>query len=84
MAASGAPFWDAHRHGNRLMVQKKRTRLSKEGRRSQLLDTTATIIEDMGFSGFTMETLAKVAGVSNPLVYKYFDSRQEIFKELLR
>jgi AcrR family transcriptional regulator len=30
-----------------------------------------------------METLAKAAGVSNPLVYKYFDSRQEIFKELL-
>jgi AcrR family transcriptional regulator len=65
------------------MAQKTRTRLSKEGRRSQLLDTTAAIIEDLGFSGFTMETLAKTAGVSNPLVYKYFDSRQEIFKELL-
>ena len=83
MEASGAPFWDAHRDGDRLMIQKKRARLSKEGRRSQLLDTTAAIIEDMGFAGFTMETLAKVAGVSNPLVYKYFDSRQEIFKELL-
>jgi AcrR family transcriptional regulator len=65
------------------MTQKPRTRLSKEGRRSQLLDTAAAIIEDMGFAGFTMETLAKAAGVSNPLVYKYFDSRQEIFKELL-
>ena len=65
------------------MAQKPRTRLSKEGRRSQLLDTAAAIIEDMGFAGFTMETLAKAAGVSNPLVYKYFDSRQEIFKELL-
>jgi AcrR family transcriptional regulator len=65
------------------MAQKPRTRLSKEGRRSQLLDTAAAIIEDMGFAGFTMETLAKAAGVSNPLVYKYFDSRREIFKELL-
>ncbi len=65
------------------MAQKPRTRLSKEGRRSQLLDTAAAIIEDMGFAGFTMEKLAKAAGVSNPLVYKYFDSRQEIFKELL-
>lgn len=65
------------------MAQKPRTRLSKEGRRSQLLDRAAAIIEDMGFAGFTMETLAKAAGVSNPLVYKYFDSRQEIFKELL-
>ena len=65
------------------MAQKPRTRLSREGRRSQLLDTAAAIIEDMGFAGFTMETLAKAAGVSNPLVYKYFDSRQEIFKELL-
>jgi AcrR family transcriptional regulator len=83
LTAFDAPFWGANRHGNRLMAQKTRTRLSKEGRRSQLLDTTAAIIEDLGFSGFTMETLAKTAGVSNPLVYKYFDSRQEIFKELL-
>lgn len=83
MTEFDAPFWGANRHGNRLMTQKTRTRLSKEGRRSQLLDTTAAIIEDLGFSGFTMETLAKTAGVSNPLVYKYFDSRQEIFKELL-
>lgn len=65
------------------MAQKPRTRLSKEGRRLQLLDAAANIIEDQGFAGFTMEALAQKADVSNPLIYKYFDSRREIFEELL-
>ena len=30
-----------------------------------------------------MEALAKEAGVSNPLVYKYFDTRHELMQELL-
>ena len=30
-----------------------------------------------------METLAKEAGVSNPLIYKYFDTRLALLQELL-
>lgn len=36
-----------------------------------------------GLSKFTMEALATEAGVSNPLVYKYFDTRLELLQELL-
>ena len=56
------------------MNSKKRIRLSPEGRRNQLLDSARDLIQDQGFSGFTMEALATAAGVSNPLVYKYFDT----------
>lgn len=61
----------------------KRTRLSPEDRRTQLLDRTRDLIQVHGLSGFTMEALAKSAGVSNPLVYKYFDSRLALLQELL-
>ena len=64
------------------MNSKKRIRLSPEGRRNQLLDSARDLIQDQGFSGFTMEALASEAGVSNPLVYKYFDTRLELLQEL--
>jgi AcrR family transcriptional regulator len=64
------------------MGGKKRTRLSPEDRRRQLLDSARDLIQERGFSGFTMEALATEAGVSNPLVYKYFDTRLELLQQL--
>ncbi len=49
----------------------------------QLLDSAATFIQEHGLSGFTMEALANEAGVSNPLIYKYFDTRLDLLQELL-
>ena len=61
----------------------KRRRLSPEDRRNQLLDCAQHIIVNKGLSTFTMELLATEAAVSNPLIYKYFDSRLQVLKELL-
>ncbi|MEH6559604.1 MAG: TetR/AcrR family transcriptional regulator [Oceanicoccus sp.] len=64
------------------MSGKKRTRLSPEVRRNQLLDSARDLLLNQGFSGFTMESLASEAGVSNPLIYKYFDTRLVLLQEL--
>ncbi len=61
----------------------RRTRLTPHHRRMQLLDCAQTIILERGLSSFTMEALAREAGVSNPLVYKYFATRLAILQELL-
>ncbi|MFT5691883.1 MAG: AcrR family transcriptional regulator [Oceanicoccus sp.] len=61
----------------------KRTRLSPADRHTQLLDVTQSLILEYGLNNFTMEALATAAGVSNPLVYKYFDTRLELFQTLL-
>ena len=61
----------------------KRTRLSPEIRREQLLDSAQKIISEHGLSSLTMEQVAKYARVSNPLVYKYFDTRLSMLQELL-
>lgn len=50
----------------------------------QLLDCAQVIIQERGLSSFTMEALAKQAGVSNPLIYKYFDTRIALLQELLQ
>lgn len=60
----------------------KRSRLSPEDRRMQLLDCAKKIILNQGFSALTMEAVTKEANVSNPLVYKYFDTRLSLLTEL--
>lgn len=65
------------------MTEPVRRRLSPEARRNQLLDCARDIILNQGLSTLTMEILAQEAGVSNPLIYKYFDTRLQVLQELL-
>jgi AcrR family transcriptional regulator len=60
-----------------------RTRLSPEARKKQLLDTAREMIVGDGLQRFTMEALARTAGVTAPLVYNYFSSRQMLLQSLL-
>ena len=64
------------------MSRNKRTRLSPEGRRNQLLDSARDLLLRKGISGFTMDALAFEAGVSTPLIYKYFETRLELLQNL--
>ena len=61
-----------------------RKRLSTEARCTQLLDVTRELILEHGMNSFTMELLARKAGVSNPLVYKYFSTRLVLLQSLLQ
>ncbi len=65
------------------MAQTPRRRLSPEDRRNQLLDCARDIIVEQGLSRLTIEKLASKAGVSNPLIYKYFDTRLQVLQDLL-
>ncbi len=61
-----------------------RTRLTPEARQDQLLDTAQAMVIEQGLQSFTMEGLAKAAGVSAPLVYNYFPNRQDLLQALLK
>jgi AcrR family transcriptional regulator len=61
---------------------KRRTRLSPEARRHQLLDIAAGVIADEGTQAMTMERVAESAGVSKALVYRYFGNRSALLLEL--
>jgi len=60
-----------------------RTRLPPVARKKQLLDTAKGMIVEEGLQLFTMEALARTAGVTTPLVYNYFSGRQVLLKSLL-
>jgi AcrR family transcriptional regulator len=51
------------------------TRLSKQARREQLLDTAMAIVRVKGTDDLTLVTLAEAAGVSRPIVYDHFGIR---------
>ena len=65
------------------MTKVARTRLSPEKRKKQLLDTASAMIVSAGLQSFTMEALAREAGVTPPLVYNYFSNRPELLQALL-
>ncbi|RDI49163.1 TetR/AcrR family transcriptional regulator [Nocardia mexicana] len=60
------------------------TRLSKQARREQLLDTALAIVRTQGADGLTLVTLAEAAGVSRPIVYDHFATRPGLLIALYR
>ena len=65
------------------MNVKTRTRLSPSARTDQLLDVAKQMIMSDGLQSFTVESLARTAAVTSPLVYNYFSSRQTLLQALL-
>ena len=61
----------------------RRQRLAPEERRAQIMDCAVDLIVSRGLSSCTLEEVAVRAGISKPLVYRYFDSREALLKEVL-
>jgi len=61
-----------------------RTRLEPEARQAQILDHAARLVAEEGLSGFSMERVARDAGVSKALVYNYFSSQTNLLRSLLK
>ncbi len=62
---------------------RRRTRLSPEARREQILDAANQSILKNGLGQLSLKKLAVDAGVSEPLLFHYFSSRLELLQQLL-
>lgn len=60
-----------------------RTRLSPEDRQQQLLRVTSDIIATDGVDNVRIPYVAAAAGVTRPVVYKFFPNRHELIKGVL-
>jgi AcrR family transcriptional regulator len=58
-------------------------RLPANQRRAQLLDTAAQVFATRGYTGATTAELAEAAGVSEPIIYRHFKSKKELFIALV-
>lgn len=57
--------------------------MSGEQRREQLLDTTLALIARDGFTGVSIDAIAKAAGITRPIVYGHFHDLSGLLNALL-
>ncbi|MEO6627834.1 MAG: TetR/AcrR family transcriptional regulator [Aquihabitans sp.] len=59
------------------------TRLPAAERRRQLLEVALVSFADNGFHGTSMNDVAEAAGVTKPVLYQHFTSKQALYRELV-
>lgn len=59
------------------------SRLPAAKRREQLLDHAAEIFSKHGYARATTAQLAKAAGVTEPIIYRHFESKRDLFIALI-
>lgn len=60
-----------------------RTRLSAPERREQLLDATKAVVADDGFHAVSIESVARRAGITRPIVYHHFERLDDLLVALV-
>lgn len=65
------------------MAEELRQRMPAAARRSQLLEVALARFAAGGYHETSMEEIAEAAGVTKPVLYQHFSSKQELFLELL-
>jgi AcrR family transcriptional regulator len=59
------------------------TRLPAAERRRQLLEVALQVFADKGFYGTSMNEVAEAAGVTKPVLYQHFTSKEALYRELV-
>lgn len=52
-------------------------------RQQQILDESVKLIDNKGIQGFTIKNLSKEIGISEPAIYRHFESKIEILTTIL-
>ncbi len=60
------------------------SRMTAEARRAQLLHTAASVFSSRGYARATTKEIARAAGVTEPIIYRHFASKRDLFIALIR
>ncbi|MCP4703446.1 MAG: TetR/AcrR family transcriptional regulator [candidate division Zixibacteria bacterium] len=66
------------------MKEKKQKRLSSEARRIQIIEKATKSFSQNGYEKTTIVSLANSCGITEPALYRYFSSKEELFAEVLK
>src|SRR4051812_42712281 len=67
----------------KIVERKPRTRLAPEVRRRQLVAVAARLLTEQGPAHLEIKELAEVAGVTRPVVYRFFPTRLKLVEAVL-
>ncbi len=62
----------------------QRWRRRKDARPQEILDAALAVFAERGFAATRMDDIAQHAGVTKGTIYLYFDSKEDVFKSLVR
>ncbi|ATG52474.1 TetR family transcriptional regulator [Brachybacterium vulturis] len=58
-------------------------RMPRAQRRAQLLELAIRVFTEKGFQSTSMDDIAAAAGVTKPVLYQHFDSKEKLYVEVL-
>ncbi|WP_114855815.1 TetR/AcrR family transcriptional regulator [Brachybacterium sp. YJGR34] len=58
-------------------------RMPRARRRAQLLELATSVFTQKGFQSTSMDDIAAAAGVTKPVLYQHFDSKETLYVEVL-
>jgi AcrR family transcriptional regulator len=58
-------------------------RMAPEQRREQLIDAALSVIVEQGYEGVSIETIARTAGVTRPVIYDHFPNLGRLLQALI-
>jgi AcrR family transcriptional regulator len=58
-------------------------RMSASARREQLIDVTNELVAELGFQGVSIQSVARRAGISRPIVYEHFGDLSGLLEALV-
>jgi AcrR family transcriptional regulator len=61
----------------------RRRRLPSEERRATIVEAAGRLFGDRGYAGTRLEDVAEAAGVTKPILYRHFDTKQALYLALL-
>ncbi|NLP35920.1 MAG: TetR/AcrR family transcriptional regulator [Clostridiales bacterium] len=64
-------------------MKKFNNRMTKEERRKQILESALKVFTEKGYNGSTTIDIAKEAVISEVTLFRYFDSKKQIFMEAI-
>lgn len=56
----------------------------RDERKEQILDTAVVVFASKGLASTKISDLAEAAGISQGLLYRYFDDKEDVFAELIQ
>src|SRR5215208_3049991 len=66
------------------LIAARRWQRRPEARPEEILDAAFVVFGDSGFARAKIDDVARLAGVSKGTVYLYFDSKEALFREMVR
>lgn len=60
-----------------------KTKLNRAERRQVIVDAASTLFAERGFRGVTTRELARSAGVSEPVLYEHFRTKEDLYSAII-